>query len=84
VEGQVVLVAFAASGEALVLAHEAAVEALRQDGVAVELAVVPEVGRHACDWHMDAGEQSTVAGVVSEAVRRLPAVWVPVASTEGE
>ncbi len=62
-EGQVVLVAFAASGEALVSAHEAAVEDLRAAGVAVELAVVPEMGRHACDWHMDAGDQSTVAGL---------------------
>jgi acetyl esterase/lipase len=79
-----VLVTFDASGEALVSAHEAAVEDLRAAGVAVELVVVPEPGRHACDWHMDAGDQASVAELVNAAVARLPAGWVPVVPMEGQ
>lgn len=83
-EGQVVLVAFAASGEALVAAHEAAAADLRAEAMAVELVVVPDLGRHACDWHMDAGDHARVAGLVTEAITRLPSGWVPVLPAEGQ
>ncbi len=82
--GQVVLVAFGGSGGELVAAHEAALEALRQDGFGAELVVVPELGLHACDWHMDAADHARVAALIAEAISDLTGTWSVVTGAEGE
>ena len=82
--GQVVLAAFSGSGEELVSAHQAAMDGLVQEGVAAALVVVPELGLHACDWHLDAADHERVADLIVGAIADLPAPWTAIDAAEGD
>jgi hypothetical protein len=76
-----ILLAFGEYGEALMGAHRAAFEALRADGARVQLVILPELERDACDWHPSLADHAMIADRLIAAIGKEPGAWKGSAST---